>query len=551
MKIILKIFICYTLFTNVLYSQNTVGLISYNRDLSYEGYNLIYPHNQPSVFLLNNCGELVHEWPDSAHYRTGNIAYLTPEGKLIRAKRNASVTQDPIWAGGGGAIVEQVSWDNEVEWRFELNNDQFRLHHDIALMPNGNILMIAWEKKTREEAIEAGRDSALIDTDELWPDVVFEWNPTTRETVWEWHVWDHLVQDIDSTKENYGIISENPHKVNINYTSNDGHPNWLHTNSIAYDIVNDHILLSTPYLDEVWVIDHSTTTEEAATDEGGFSGLGGDLLYRWGNPKVYDQADSLSDQTLFFQHNFHVAYDFIGPQSRYFGKYMAFNNKVGDDYSAVAIWTSPFDMYTGRFPLNVGKFGPPSVEKNITHPNRSRMYSDGLSSVQVLPNDNLLILSGRQGYAFELTPDNQIVWEYIVPLRNGAKAAQGEQILLGENQTFRMKRYPEDFTGFADKDLSPKGFIEREPNTTYCQTLSTTEQNLIDVLIYPQPAHDVLHILSEREIGRIQLVDVMGRVVLSTEEKNTESDVQIDHLDAGLYFLILENSKVQKVMIVD
>jgi hypothetical protein len=74
---------------------------------------------------------------------------------------------DPIWAGGGGAIVEIRDWDNTLIWDFEMNNEEERLHHDIAVMPNGNILMIAWEVKTEAEAIQAGRDPALIADGEL------------------------------------------------------------------------------------------------------------------------------------------------------------------------------------------------------------------------------------------------------------------------------------------------------------------------------------------------------------------------------------------------
>jgi len=113
-------------------AQNTVGLLSYVPWKSYDGYNLFYPHNQPNVYLINNCGEIVHVWEDDPTFRPGNTAYLLPDGRLVKTKRPAAVAQDPIWAGGGGATIEIRDWDNNLEWSFTLNDENARLHHDIG-----------------------------------------------------------------------------------------------------------------------------------------------------------------------------------------------------------------------------------------------------------------------------------------------------------------------------------------------------------------------------------------------------------------------------------
>ena len=55
---------------------------------------------------------------------------------------------------------------------------------------------------------------------------------------------------------------------------------FLHVNSVAYNERLDQIAISVPEYGEIWILDHSTTTQEAAGSEGGRQGRGGDLLYR-------------------------------------------------------------------------------------------------------------------------------------------------------------------------------------------------------------------------------------------------------------------------------
>ena len=319
--------------SGVLSGQNTVGLLSYEPALTFDGYNLIYPHNQPNVYLLDNCGEIVHVWEDSLQYRPGNTAYLLEDGRLLKTKRPSSVVNDAIWAGGGGATVEIRDWDNNLEWSFTINNDTARLHQDVELLPNGNILMIVWELKTAAEAIQAGRAPSTLDDNELWPDYVIEVDPATDEIVWEWHFWDHLIQDFDPTKDNYGVVADHPGRLDINFDS-DGAADWLHCNSIDYNPEMKQILLSSPFLSEIYIIDHTTTTTQAAGDIGGLGGVGGEFLFRWGNPQAY-RAGTEEDQQLFNNHDAHWVLDFVGETHPQFGKIGVFNNQAGLNFSTV------------------------------------------------------------------------------------------------------------------------------------------------------------------------------------------------------------------------
>jgi hypothetical protein len=464
-----------------------------------------------------------------------------PDGRLIRAKRLKNTAQDTIMGGGAGAMVEIVDWDNNLLWSYELNNSRLRLHHDIAPMPNGNILLLAWEPKNRQEIIRAGRDTTRYTENRLLSEVILEVNPTTNEIVWEWRLWDHLIQDFDPSKDNYGIISENPGRLDINYNSITSGVTWIHGNSIFYNSFLDQIMVSTPTFEEIWVIDHSTTTTEASTSAGGLSGVGGDFMYRWGNPGTYRKDLSAADQLSFFQHDAHWILDGISPSDPNFGKIALYNNRIGTDYSAANIISPPWDMYEWKYTMNNGVWGPNFYDETFTHPERTAMFSTGLSSFQLLPNMNVLIHSGRQGYAFELTPENEIAWEYKVPLRNGLPVMQGANLQLNDNLTFRMYRFAADFPAFEGRDLSRKSWIELNPNENYCESLVSTydpgNRSINGMQIFPNPTSGYLNV-SINESGQYKLVDIQGRLVKSLDLYKGENRLEIGALKSGLYYLI-------------
>jgi hypothetical protein len=528
---------------NCIYSQNTVGLLSYDPMQSYDGYNLMFPHNQPNVYLIDNCGEIAHVWEDDANWRPGNTVYLTEEGLLYKAKRDAVVSGDAIWAGGGGAILEIRDWDNNLVWQFEMNNDSLRLHHDFSIMPNGNIIALAWELKTTDECIAAGRDTSTLAQGKLWPDWVFEIDPSTDEILWEWHSWDHLIQDFDATKENFGVIADHPELIDVNYGRPDGHPDWHHGNALDYNAELDQIMLSIPYFDEIWIIDHTTTTEEAASHTGGFSGIGGDLMYRWGNPRTYENGDS-ADQKLFFQHDAQWVDDFLEFGHPNFGKIAVFNNRVAADYSAVNTFFPPWDMYKWRYQKDGNVFFPNEFADTITHPVKTSLWSTGLSSIQFLANGNSLITSGRFGYTFELTPDNEIVWEYKTPLMGGNPVAQGTELSVNNNLTFRMKRYPADFPAFDGKDLSGKGWIELEPDSTFCDQITAIEELMDEKAfqIFPNPVDGLLTIEWDGiHHADIEIHNLMGhRVAQYPTCSGGRKYLQTALWQKGLYFISIK-----------
>src|SRR5262249_42833208 len=174
---------------------------------------------------------------------------------------------------------------------------------DFVRLPNGHVVLIVKEKKTAEEAVAAGRIPTSVQGGDLQPDALVEikqTGKTTGEVVWEWHLWDHLIQDLDPQKANHGNVAAHPERMDINFTvmpGQRGNADWAHANAVAYNPDLDQVILSLRSFSEFYVIDHSTTTREAAGHTGGRAGKGGDFLYRWGNPRAY-RAGGAEDQQL-------------------------------------------------------------------------------------------------------------------------------------------------------------------------------------------------------------------------------------------------------------
>jgi len=253
--------------------STTIGLLQ-DDSAAFPGYTLFAPLSSTSTYLVDNKGRLVHSW--QSNYCPGLSVYLLQNGNLLHTANVAN----PIFSLGGR--VEEFDWNGTLVWSYDYSDSLHCQHHDVKMLPNGNVLMIAYEYKTRGEAVAAGRDPGKLGPS-FWPDCLIEVNPATDGIVWEWHVWDHLIQDFDSTKMNYGVVGDHSELVDVNVQAPDVPAyasSWTHMNSVDYNAQFDQIMLSVRNFSEVWVIDHSTTTQEARGHTGGRRGMGGSLSRR-------------------------------------------------------------------------------------------------------------------------------------------------------------------------------------------------------------------------------------------------------------------------------
>lgn len=445
-------------------------------DSATPGFTLIAPIETSTVYLVDMSGTAIHTWP--SEHKPGVATYLTERGTLMKCQR--IIDHETFQNSGGlGGRIQELDWNGDVLWDFSWDSEKGLSHHDIEIMPNGNILFIAWDRTTRKVALAAGRDPELLAGDEFWSCGVYEIKPTYPtggDVVWSWHTMDHLLQNYDESLPSYGIPSLAPHKVDINGDFDDKplseeeekaeedkmaaigyggaanssgeeeeddrakaerkartkNADWMHTNAIDYHAGLDQIVLSVRRFDEVWIIDHGITTEEA-------KGPKGDLLYRWGNPYAYGMGE-WGDRKLFGQH--HIQWIPEGGLGA--GNLILFNNGAKQrEHSTVDEFWPPLTS-DGTYARDEAKpWGPTETQWAYAAETPEDFFSPFISGVQRLASGNTLICSGAQGWVFEVTPAGKVVWDWKNPY--GARPDEVEEDMEGfPSAVFRAERFAAD-----------------------------------------------------------------------------------------------------------
>lgn len=434
---------------NALSQTPTVGLLLQS-EASYDGYTLMPVTSSDTTYLINNCGEVVHRW--ASEYKAGMMAYIMNNGDLIRAGR----TNNSLFtAGGSGGIIERFSWEGDLEWDWLISSETVCQHHDFAVLPNGNVVALAWKSYPASDWIALGRDPQNT-FEVVWGTCVIEIQPEGNSggtVVWQWEAIDHLVQNLDPDKPNYGNPFDFPGKLNANYAASATDEDWLHTNSIAYNAELDQLMISSRDFNELWILDHGTTIEEA-------EGPAGDLIYRWGNPQAYGRGTG-QDQILFSQHDARWIQD---------GQIMVFsngNNRPAGQFSTVEIITPPLNE-DGLYTIEDGEaWGPELSDWRYPSSFDAEFFSQNTSGAQQLPNGNILITEGASGEIREVRPSQSMVWNYINPVGSFGITTQGNLPIV--NTVFRAERYGAAHPGLAGRDLPGLGVIEITDQPTNCE----------------------------------------------------------------------------------
>jgi len=338
-------------------------------------------------YIVDKGGNKLFNW--SFDKNLGNDLELLPNGYVIGMFK----ADNPVFSFGGyGGVIQIIKQNDDIEWEYEYASADYLAHHDVEILPNGNVLFLVWEKIDVATAQAAGVNV----THDIYPEKLVEVNPANNQIVWEWRSWDHIIQDFDNSKLNFGDVANNPQLININYSLVDN-GDIMHANGIDHDTMKDVIYISVNFFNEIWVIDHSTTTAEASTGIGGNYNKGGDLLYRFGNPETYNNTQG---DVLFDRNHFPNLIEDGKPGE---GNMLIFVNGQSTEQSTVFELDMP-----DNFSLTPNTNNEPAIVWSFTDED---LYSGRLSGATRLSNGNTLICEGDYGY-WEVTPLGLIAWKY-------------------------------------------------------------------------------------------------------------------------------------------
>ncbi|MEN0003869.1 MAG: aryl-sulfate sulfotransferase, partial [Bacteroidota bacterium] len=225
--------------------------IQLNTSEALESYTLI--ENNIGTYLIDNCGEVVNYWDTPT---TDLHPKLLPNGDLLYITFGA---------------IEVVDWNGLYVKGLYHGDPDLELVYEVIPLENGNYLSLGRRDFSIEqfEAIGYNYGSGNPSSPTV-VDVVVELDGQTGDIVWEWNISDHVIQERDANAPNYGSISSSPELLDLDaieifdwtfYES-------FMINGMDYNPDLDQIALSVRKISEVIIIDHSTTTEEAAGHTG-------------------------------------------------------------------------------------------------------------------------------------------------------------------------------------------------------------------------------------------------------------------------------------------
>ena len=424
------------------------GVTLYNPDKAWNGYTILHAADTGALLIGMNGHELrlwrdVHGFPNK----------MFPGGYLM----GSTGTRNPKYGLQDQLDLVQIDWNGKIVWKFdnaELIEDpgyaprmMARQHHDFQREGNpvgyyvpgmdpkvdsGNTLILS-HKNVHAPYIS---DKLLVD------DVIYEVN-WAGEIVWEWLCSDHAAE-MGFTEEARNALCRDPNFRGGSLMENaPGVGDWMHVNSMStlgpnkwYDAGD------TRFHPDNIIIDGRETNISLILDK-----KTGKIVWQIGPD--YNTSPALKALGwIIGQHHAHMIPRGLPGE----GNILIFDNGGWGGYGAPNPGAPQGVKTAQRDYSRVLEFDPTTLKIVWQYTPReagffvpldaNRFYSPFISSAQRLPNGNTLICEGSGGRVFEVTPDHEIVWEFVSPYKG--------KISLPLNMVYRAYRLPYEWVPQID-----------------------------------------------------------------------------------------------------
>ena len=505
---------------------------------SFNGFALYNAQGSNTTYLIDENENIAHTW--DMNTECNYTVALKKNGNLVRGTKNSGNILNGAASGGR---VQEIAPDGSIVWDYIYSDANHLSHHDLTLIGD-NVLLTAWEVKSAAEVSAAGFNT----NSDKWPTHFIELQDDGNggaNIVWEWHIWDHLCQDVDPSKPNYvSNISDHPELIDINMIqSSGGGPggggpggpgggggDWFHVNGVDYNEELDQIVFSSRFASEIYIIDHSTTTAEAASHSGGNSGMGGDILYRWGNPSNY----GYSGYPQVIPNAVHDS-RWIKDDGRPNGGFLqVFNNSgVSNNQSAVDGIETPWDPISNTYLRSPGQ---PFAPTSYTTRYECAYSSSGQSASDRMSNGNIYVnASGGQGGAgvmYEVDPVGNIVWG---PYQAGSQ---------------KGFRYECDYPGI----IALEPYMYSNGNiTTSCFTVNSLDEIDTSVVqIFPNPTNKICNIQFQSSLHSkitVGIYNMLGQEIynqkITSSSGQFQKEISLEDYLEGVYVIHITSDQGQ------
>jgi hypothetical protein len=397
------------------------GTTVYDPEKCWNGYTIfqafMFEGKRALAVLIDMNGNVVNQWKGL----DGIPNKMLPGGYVM----GTTAGRNPKYGSQDQIDLVQVDWDGNIVWRFDRYERvkdprqkptwMSRQHHDYqregnpvgyyvpgmdALVDKGNTIILS-HKNLRNPAIS---DKPLLD------DVIIEvtWE---GKIVWEWVCSDHF-DEMGFSEEAKNTLARNP---GMRATSA-GAGDWMHINSVSVLGPNkwfdsgderfhpDNIIWSGRQTSIVAITDKKT----------------GSIVWQVG--PEYNASPALKQLGwIIGQHHAHMIPRGLPGE----GNILVFDNGGQSGYGSPNPGAPMGVGYARRDHSRILEFNPVTLEvmwryfpTDTDGPGNLqalKFYSTHISSAQRLPNGNTMITEGATGRIFEVTPQHEIVWEYLSP----------------------------------------------------------------------------------------------------------------------------------------